>query len=174
MEPDKMTNSAQPNWTHPGWLEQVSGWIHAGLAKEGITVTGPIEQAHERPWVLRIPTNAGDFYFKECTPVLGHEAAVTQALYQWRPDCIPTVLQIDARQGWLLTADGGQTLRSAIGRTGGSSTGGSRAGSGTLTAPTDVWAEILALYANLQMDLAAHVDELLQFGSPDRRLALLQ
>ena len=37
----------------------------------------------------------------------------------------------------------------------------------------DVWAEILALYANLQMDLAAHVDELLHLGSPDRRLTLL-
>ena len=35
------------------------------------------------------------------------------------------------------------------------------------------WAEILALYAGLQMDLAGHVDELLQLGAPDRRLVLL-
>lgn len=156
MEIENMTHITPPSWTRPGWLEQVSGWIHAGLAQEGITVTGSIAPVHEQT-VLRVPTNNGDFYFKACTPVLSHEAAVTQALYRWRPDCIPAVLQIDARQGWLLMADGGQTLRRAFEQ----------------TTPADVWAEILARYAGLQMDLVVHVDEMLQLGSPDRRLALL-
>ena len=159
METDNMTHFTQPSWTRPGWLEQVSGWIHAGLAQEGITVTGSIAPVHEQT-VLRVPTNNGDFYFKACTPVLSHEAAVTQALYRWRPDCIPAVLQIDARQGWLLMADGGETLRSAFRR------------KGTILTK-ESWQEILALYAALQIDLAGHVEELLQFGSPDRRLHLL-
>ena len=136
-----MTYATPPGWTRPGRLEQVSGWIHACLAQEGITITGSIAPVHEQAGstVLRVPTNNGDFYFKACTPVLSHEAAVTQALYRWRPDCIPAVLQIDARQGWLLMADGGETLRSAFRRKG-------------TTLTKESWQEILALYADLQID----------------------
>ena len=52
-------------WTQPGWFEQASAWIHAELERQGIRVSGPIEQPHVRPWstVLRVPTIAGDFYF---------------------------------------------------------------------------------------------------------------
>ena len=34
---------------------------------------------------------------------------LTQALFRWRPDCIPTVLAIDAARGWLLMRDSGVT-----------------------------------------------------------------
>jgi hypothetical protein len=79
------------------------------------------------------------------------------------------VLAIDAARGWMLMADGGQTLRQAF-----AGSGGRGAGPGARTGPTiDSWGEILALYANLQVDLSAHVAELLQLGAPDRRLSLL-
>jgi hypothetical protein len=154
-----MPHQAEPLWNQPEFLEQASSWIYDVLAQEGIKVSGAIVQAHVRPWstVLRMPTGVGDVYFKACTPALGHEASVTQALYSWRPDCIPQVLRIDAAQGWMLMADGGPSLRHAFGN------GLDRRS----------WAEILALYASLQIDLAGHVDKLLQLGAPDRRLLLL-
>lgn len=151
-------------------MKEISSWIDTALAQEGLCVTGPLEKVHDRPWstVLRVPTNGGDTYFKVCPPALGYEAAVTHALYSWQPDCIPAVLAVDAGQGWILMADGGETLRQSIARR-----GDSRTAPTIRTAPTDIWAEILALYAALQVDLAAHTDTLLRLGSPDRRLALL-
>ncbi len=171
MDLDNTIHSAPPSWAKPGWLDQVSRWIQAAIEQEDMTITWPIEQAHQRPWstVLRVPTNGGDFYFKACAPVLGYEAAVTEALYRWQPNYIPPVLQFDAGQGWLLMADGGPTLRNAFNRK-----GASRSAPTSQNAPTiDSWREVLALYAGLQIDLVIHVDELLLLGSPDRRLALL-
>lgn len=154
-----MTDQSGLLWTQPDWVEEAGCWIIETLAQQAVTVSGPMEQVHVRPWstVLRVPTKGGDVYFKACAPVVGHEAAVTQALSRRRPDCIPQVLKIDASQGWMLLADGGARLRDAFGD-------GLEKGS---------WAEILTLYAGLQMDLAGHVDELLQLGAPDRRLVLL-
>ncbi len=165
------TNDTSPAWTQPGWLDQVSGWIETALAREGLIITGAKETVHEEQGsiVLRVPTDAGDFYFKACAPVLAHEVGITRALYHWRPDCIPAVLQVDTKQGWLLLADGGQTLRQAFaGRN-----DHDVMSNGQAVATIDTWDAVLALYADLQIDLAGHVDELLQLGTPDRRLALL-
>ena len=65
---------------------------------------------------------------------MAHEAGITAALYRWRPDCIPAVLDADAEKGWFLMADGRQTLRQAFRQ------------DDPPTAPTvDSWHEILAL-----------------------------
>ena len=165
MNTNNSLHEAPPEWTQPGWLDQVSAWIQDALAQEGLAVTGLIEQPHIGPGstVLRIPTSGGVYFFKATIPLFHHEVPVTAALYRWRPDCTPAVLKIDAAKGWLLMVDGGQTLRQAFNRRGASR-----------SAPTlQSWREILALYATLQIDLAAHVDQLLLFGSPDRRLHLL-
>ena len=97
-------------------MKEIRSWIDTALAQEGLHITGQIKKVHDRPWstVLRVPTNGGDTYFKACPPALEYEAAVTQALYRWRPDCIPAVLAVDAGRGWLLMADGGETLRQSI------------------------------------------------------------
>lgn len=85
-----MADRTQQPWRQPGWLDQVNAWIQDTLQEKGIRLTGPTEQYHLRPWstVLRVPTSQGDVYFKAPAPVLVHEAALTQALSQWRPDCI--------------------------------------------------------------------------------------
>ncbi len=155
-----MTIPATPSiWQNPDWLEQAQRWIHDKLAAQTITITGPIDQFHVRPWsiVMRIPTNIGDVYFKAGAPVFGHEAAITQAMFRWRPDCTPQVLAIDAPTGWLLLADGGQRVREAFGQ----------------ERTIHDWEAILADYADLQINLAGYVAELLTMGTRDRRLALL-
>jgi hypothetical protein len=96
-------------------------------------------------------------------PSFRHEIALTAALYRWRPDSIPAVLRSDAGRGWMLIISGGETLRQAFQRQG-----------ARPEAPTiDSWRPITAFYARLQIDLAAHVDELLALGAPDRRLKRL-
>ena len=151
-----MTTDKLP-WTQPGWREQAGAWIHAELERRGILVVGAIEQPHVRPWstVLRVPTSAGDHYFKATSPLLAHEPALTQWLAQQRPDCIAPVLAVDRDRGWMLMPDGGTTLRSVI------------------QADRDIrhWEAALPIYAQLQIDMAAQVDQLIALGCLDYRLA---
>jgi hypothetical protein len=149
----------QKNWTETNWLAQVHGWIQEELALLEVNVTGSIEQIHLQPWstVLKAPTDIGDVFFKASADALAFEPAVTKALYQWRPDCIPQLLAVDDNRGWMLMADGGQRVREAFGE-----------GLGI-----HHWSDILASYAGLQITLAGHIDELLSFGVRDRRLAIL-
>ena len=99
-----MNNQLQSIWDQPNWIEQVRHWINTELSQQSIKIIGVIEQPHVQPWstVLRIPTNVGDIFFKASAPVIAHEPAITQALYRWRPECIPQVLAIDEKQGWML------------------------------------------------------------------------
>jgi hypothetical protein len=146
-------------WSEPGWLAEASDWVREALARQGITLSGPIEQPHVRPWstVLMVPADAGRFFFKATAPALGHEPALTRALAGWRPDCMPQVLAVEPARGWMLMADGGQTLRSVLKATG----------------DLSHWRRVLPLYAELQIEMAARVPELLALGAFDRRLSVL-
>ena len=147
------------DWQLPGWREAASAWIDAQLTVHGLALAGPIDQPHLRPWstVLRVPTGAGLLYFKAAAAVLGHEPALTAALARWRPDCMPEVLAADPARGWLLMRDSGTPLRTLI-----------RA-DGNLQR----WHAVLPLFAQVQIELAGRLDELLALGALDRRLALL-
>ncbi len=86
-----------------------------------------------------------------------YEAALTQALARWRPDCTVPLLAVDLERGWLLSADAGVTLRS-------------------VSQSADQiahWLKVLPLYVELQIEMAEHVPELLALGLFDRRLANL-
>jgi hypothetical protein len=146
-------------WTRPGWFEQASFWVHAELERWGIEVRGPIEQPHSRPWstVLRVPTGEGDIYFKVVSPVHPYEPALLGALKRRRPDCVPRLLSVDTGRGWVLMRDAGQRLREII-RT---------------TQDLRHWLPVLPLYAEMQIELAQCVPELLTLGVPDRRLSVL-
>ena len=146
-------------WTEPGWLVQADGWIRAELVRQGIGMNSPIEQPHVRPWstVLRVPTTKGALYFKATAPMLSHEPVLTMALARWRPDCIPRVLATDLERGWMLMSDEGETLR------------------GLVRSIQDIshWRRILPLYAEVQIEMAGRLHQLLALGALDRRLALL-
>lgn len=146
-------------WEQPTWLDQVSAWIHAELEQQSIGVTGPIEVLHMRPWsaFARVPTTSGLVYFKAPSPAMKFEAALAQALAHWRPDCMPPVLAVHLDRGWLLSADAGVTLRSL----------------GQTIEQLPHWHKILPLYAELQIESAIRVKDLLALGAPDRRLAAL-
>lgn len=154
-----MAHSEQTLWQDSGWLARARRWIHDELAAQAITMTGPIDQFHIRPWstVMRVPTNQGNVYFKASTSVAAHDTAVTQTIFHYQPDTIPAILAVNPQQGWLLLAEGGLRLREAF-----------KAGK-----PMSDWSRILARHADLQIALAGHVDELAARGVPDQRLARL-
>jgi hypothetical protein len=152
-------HTSQLAWTQPDWIRQASAWIHAGLEQHGITVLGPIEQPHVRPWstVLRAATSAGNIYFKATASMLMHETAITQALSRWQPVCSPTLLAADLQRGWMLMADGGKRLREIL----------------NVDRDIQHWEKLLPIYAEVQIELVSRLRILLELGMPDRRLATL-
>lgn len=140
-------------------MAAATAWIRCQLGQQAIALAGPVTQVHVRPWstVLRVPTDKGDFYFKATAPVLADEASLTSALSGWRPDCLPRILAVDRERGWLLMPDFGVPVRSLIG------------------AGRDLnhWRRLMPLYAAVQIEVAAHLEELLALGAMDRRLSVM-
>jgi hypothetical protein len=146
-------------WLQPGWLAEARSWIRARLDDAGLTPAGAIEQPHVRWWstVMRVPTSAGDLFFKASAPVHGFEAALVELLAGLRPGSVPDLVAADTQRGWMLMRDGGIRLRELV-RT---------------ADDLGRWEELLPAYAELQLDAAPHVDELLAARVPDDRLAVL-
>jgi hypothetical protein len=146
-------------WEQPGWLEQATAWIYTQLAARGWHSVGPVELVRLRPWsaFARVSTTNGIAYFKATAPDSHYEAAVTQALARWRPDCTVPILAVDLDRDWLLSADAGPTLHSAS----------------PSTDQLEHWLKLLPLCVELQLEMADHVPELLALGLFDRRLAQL-
>ena len=154
-----LNNRVDPPWTRAGWIEQAGAWIHTQLERLRIDITGTIEQPHVRPWstVLRVPTTSGAIYFKAITPILAHEVRLTQTLARWRPAVMLSPLAVHLQRGWMLMPDGGTRLRETL-----------------KTEPNlRHWETVLPIYAELQIELAQHVTQLLNLGAPDRRAATL-
>ena len=144
-----------------GWTEP-AGWRGACLDRVparrlGLAATGPVEQPHVRPWAtaLRVPTTAGDVWFKAAIPVRRTRPAVVDVLSRRRPDLVPELLAADFDRGWMLMADGGTRLRELI------------------EEERDLgrWLDVLPRYAELQVALAADADRLVAWAPrPPARL----
>ena len=137
-------------WTDPRFLEEAVGWI-----AQWVEPTAPIEQPHVRAWstVLRVPTAAGDLFFKANAPMAAHEAAILELLTPLAPDLLPEVVAIDAERRWLLLRDGGARIREH---------------------PAEgAWIDVVGQYADLQRAAAGSADALVAAGVPDRRAAML-
>jgi hypothetical protein len=135
-------------WDAPRWFDDAAAWIDARVQR-----TGDLELLRTRPWsaLIRIPIAGGDLWFKEAASVNAYEPALTAFLAARRPDRVPAVL--GAEETRMLTADAGPSIRTLLDE--------------DATAPA--WEEVVALYAELQIDLADAVEELLALGVPDSR-----
>src|SRR5512139_3599982 len=108
-----MTSTNHLPWQDPQWMERAHAWIRAETAQQSIRITGSIEQPHLYPWstVLIVPTEEGRLFFKATAPETIFEAALTQKLAEWLPDCMPELVAVDPERGWMLMQDGGEPLR---------------------------------------------------------------
>lgn len=149
----------EARWQDPSWLAEARLWIESALARLGLRRTGGIEQPHVYPWstVMRVPTEAGDVWFKANDDSLRHEAGLLELLSSRRPDCVPAPLATDPGRGWILMADAGEQLRKLL----------------PVERDLDRWKDALRLCAEVQLDLTDAVDTMLALGVPDLRLATL-
>ena len=131
------------------------GWTRETCRSLGIAITGPIEPVHVRPWstVLRVPIPGGAVYVKCCGPTQRHEPRLTALLHRVCPGLVTEVLALHPERPWMLVAEGGEKL------------GDLYSGAALLRA----WREILPRCAQLQRDMAPRTEEILGFGTPDRR-----
>ena len=154
-----MSNQAQLVWQDPEWRKQATQWIHTQAQSQGILITGEIEQPHTYAWstVLHIPTDQGTLFFKATAHETIYEAALTQSLARWFPDCMPEFVAVEAGRGWMLMRDGGEQLRASI------------------RPVKDIapWKPVIGRYAEVQIGLADHVTEMLSLRLPDHRLSVL-
>ena len=139
-------------WDEPGWLDRATSWIDGQVER-----IGEVELERTRPWaaVARVPTAEGVLWFKESPPAHAFEPALTELLARRRPDALPEVVAAEGMR--LLTRDAGPRLREVL----------------DAGAAEPRWEDVLALWAELQIDFAALIDEALAVGTPDERPARL-
>ena len=144
-------------WEAAGWFDRVESWVGDELGRLGVEPRGALELVRTRPWaaVARIATTSGDVWFKEPAPSFAFEPALTVAVSRRMPAFTPEVLATEGT--WLLTRDAGPPLRDVLSR----------------GEPTSSWDELLPLYAELQIALAADAMELIALGAPDKRPAMV-
>lgn len=141
------------------WLGEARAWIAAECERHGERPTGEIEQPHVEWWstVLRVPTSAGDLWFKAAAPAGKFEAGLVELLARLRPSRVPELVASDPERGWMLMRDGGTRLRELIQTPG----------------DTRRWEDVLPAYADVQLAAAPLADELLALGVPDSGLDAL-
>lgn len=154
-----MTNNSQFIWHDSDWRKQAHNWIRSQAAHNSFQLTGEIEQPHIYHWstVMSVPTNEGTLFFKATAPETIQEIALTQKLAGWYPEDMPELIAVDIALGWMLMRDGGEQLRASI----------------RPTKDIKPWEPVIRRYAELQIGLAGHIDEILALGIPDHRLAAL-
>ena len=154
-----MSNPSPLLWHDSDWLEQAKEWIQAETKRQSIQITGEIEQPHAYAWstVMHVPTNEGMLFFKATADESLDEAALTEMLAGWFPDCMPELVAVDSARGWMLMRDGGKQLRLSI----------------RPTQSVKPWEPVITRYAEVQIGLVEHTPELLALGLPDYRLAKL-
>lgn len=155
-----MTNKTELRWHDSAWQKQAHDWIRTEAKRKSIQLTGEIEQPHAYAWstVMRVPSSEGMLFFKATADEIIHEIALTEKLAAWLPDCMPDLVASDPTRGWMLMRDGGDQLRASI----------------RPTKDVTPWGPVITKYAEAQIGLAQHVDEILALGIPDHRLAALR
>jgi len=127
------------------------------LEARGLRVTGDVEQV--RSWfcscILKVTTDAGDFYLKAVPPLFRHEPSLTLDLSERYPGFVPHVVAVDVEWCWTL-------MRKVPGV--------------KLVQHPDKaqylprWEAILRRFAEIQLDYISRVDDLLAIGCFDFRL----
>jgi hypothetical protein len=140
-------------------IAEAQDWTRGTCRSLGIAIAGPIERVHVRPWstVFRVPTTGGAVYVKCCGPTQRHEPQLTALLHREFPGLVTEVLAVHPDRPWMLVAEGGKKLGEVY------------SGDELLRA----WREILPRCGQLQRAITPRTNEIIGFGTPDRRAAPL-
>ncbi len=138
-------------WRQPGWYAGAVTAIDERLANAGRRRTGPAVQT--KHWsisaLMRVPTDAGDVWFKQVPPMFAHEGKLVRWLADLAPDVIRAPLAVG--EDWWIAQDLGPACDVPA---------GSELGS-------------IEVLTALQWRATGRQTELLELGCPDRRLPTL-
>jgi hypothetical protein len=153
-----MHTAGRTTWTDPMWRAAILAWATDHAQTHGHRIAGEIDQPHVRPWstVFRVPTDRGVLWCKGLGPGTAHEAPLLAAFGAWGRTDVVAPIAVDLERGWILSPDGGPTLRM---------TREDGTGDGDLSA----WERILPRYAEFQRSIEPYCQELLSMGVPDGR-----
>jgi len=142
--PPAPSGDATP-WFQPGWFGQTLPMIDHELGERGLRRTGPLVQVRhfEMATLFRMPTDAGNVWFKMGPPIFRHEGAVTAWLHQLAPQAVPDV--IANGPGWWIAAEFPVEAEGPRGHA-------------------------FETLVQVQLDAAARTSELLEIGCPYRGL----
>jgi Phosphotransferase enzyme family len=134
-------------------------WVTAQVSGLGGAVTSAGEPHGTRVWshTIAFGTTLGPLWFKANAVGTRHEPRLHRHLAGVIPDLVPELLALDEQQGWSLLRDAGPTLRA-------------------VASPADqgpTWERLLPRYAQAQLTLAGHLDDLAATGVPERSPASL-
>ncbi len=143
----------------PVWLPEAVTWLDAELAGRGARRTADLAVVRARPWgtVLHAETTLGPVWFKACAPATAFEVPLYVLVHRVAPAYVLEPVAVDVDRSWVVLPEGGPMLADepdrdrVIGRL----------------------VEVLPRYAELQIALAPHVDELLTLGLTDMTPAVL-
>ena len=140
-------------WRTPGWLDEVTSWTDASLARAGLTRTGALER-RERAWsiVLTVDTDGGRVYVKETAAAMANDAAITAHLSRLDPAVVRSPVVVDADRRRMILPDAGELLRDLPAR----------------QLEASHWERLLPRYAALQQAAAFEADELRAAGALPR------
>ncbi|MFI7669072.1 phosphotransferase [Nocardia sp. NPDC049526] len=127
-------------------VQPMLDWATGVLTDRGVKIVGPPEETRRRAWslIVRIPTDAGPMWLKANARAGAHEGPLLQTLARLRPGSVLEPLAVQPDHGWLLSPDGGATARDSAA----------------------AWTELVGRYADLQLAMGDHIDELRATGTP--------
>jgi hypothetical protein len=141
------------DWTRPGWLDEVRGWLESALPKR------PLEIVQLRTWpsscVLRVRADGSEHYFKAVAESSRRECALTAYLAREFPSALPRVIAALPERRWLLLAACTGTKLDEV-------------------ADVALWERAAETYGALQRACTSRVDALLATGCGTRTLADLR
>ncbi|TCN34766.1 phosphotransferase family enzyme [Kribbella orskensis] len=152
-------NSFTALWTSREWRAEAEAWIDEQLTAAGVERLGEVTQPRVRPWgtLLRVDTSRGPVWLKAPGPETVFEVPLYRMLATVAPKWVLDPIAVDVTRGWVLLPDGGPTLREVLGD----------------RSLSDALVNVVPQYAQLQVDLLPHTEDLLAAGVTDMRPAVM-
>ena len=157
---DEVRSGPRPGhapWWNPGWFTSARQWLERWVAESEEVLFEPIERYYNWPLssIVRAHTHSDIFYLKATTrlPGIANEPDLTVRLAAMFPGRVPEPLAVDYDRGWMLLRRFGDTIR---------------------TVPDDDKLVALLEFTQLQRQSIQYIEELLEAGCPDRRLAIIE
>jgi hypothetical protein len=134
-------------------------WFDQQLAAHGLALTAPVELAKERAWatVFRAETSGGVLWLKLSGAGTRFEIGLYDLMHRIAPEHVLEPVALDVDRAWIVLPDGGPLLAD-------------QTDAERLPGQLE---QVFTQYAELQLAVAGHTDELLGVGVTDMRAEIM-